>query len=140
MTCALIVNRDSVQREAIIDALEAEGINSLGARSDQHAVVLLAHASPALIVWDWPAGEMPPEVFLAIARQGGFHGPLVVCSDTFDLDGVPYDLLLRKPFEVGQLVSAIERLVVLVCGDHPRTETCAGKDASFTYPEEGCDD
>jgi CheY-like chemotaxis protein len=112
MTYALIINRNYAQREAIAAALGAEGISTWLAHSELHAIEAIQEEQPALVLWDWPAKDIAPEIFMAVLRQEGFTGPLVVCSSSLELDAVPYDVLLHKPYVLDFLVSTVEKLLL----------------------------
>jgi hypothetical protein len=73
---------------------------------------MLQEEMPLLIVWDWPAQDIPPEIFLAVLRQEGFCGTVLVCAPTLDVDDIPFDLLLQKPYELDLLTSTVGRLLV----------------------------
>jgi CheY-like chemotaxis protein len=111
MTYALIINRNYTERELIAAELGAEGISTWLAHSEQHAIDAIQEELPAVIIWDWPARDIPPEVFMAVLRQEAFSGPLVVCSSSLELDGVPYDVLIHKPYVMDFLVTTVERLL-----------------------------
>ena len=116
MTYALLINKDRLQGEVIAAALEFDGIPSRVAGSELEAIGVLQGELPAIVVWDWPSRIVPAEIFVAMLRSEGFEGYFVVCARTLDLDGLPYDVLISKPFDLEFLVSTVRRLMFQTCG------------------------
>jgi hypothetical protein len=112
MSYALIINGDSAQREEITTRLSEADVLFRAAESEHEAVLMLQEEMPLLIVWDWPVQDIPPEIFLAVLRQEGFCGTVLVCAPTLDVDDIPFDLLLQKPYEIDLLTSTVGRLLV----------------------------
>jgi DNA-binding response OmpR family regulator len=111
VTYALLINQDRLQGEAIVAALTDAGIESRLAGSQLDAVPLLQEEQPAVLLWDWPAGDIPAEIFIALLRQEGFGGALVVCASSLDARGLPYDVLICKPFDMNHLTATVGRLI-----------------------------
>ena len=116
MAYVLVINRDPVQREAIATGLDSSGIRSRTADSETESIRLIEEEPPAVVLWEWPATLVPAEIFIALLRQEGFAGSLVICSEELDVQGVPYDALVCKPFELSKLVTTVRRLLPEECG------------------------
>jgi hypothetical protein len=112
MNYVLVINGDKRQREAIAAGFDNAGIPFRAAGSEQEAVLSLQEELPALIVWDWPAQDIPPEIFLAVLRQEGFCGSVLVCAPDLDVDDIPFDLLLQKPYRMNLLASTVSNLLI----------------------------
>jgi hypothetical protein len=112
MSYALIINGNTAQREEITTRLSEADVLFRAAGSEHEAVLMLQEEMPVLIVWDWPAQDIPPEIFLAVLRQEGFCGTVLVCAPTLEADDIPFDLLLQKPYELDLLTSTVGRLLL----------------------------
>lgn len=123
MKQVLIISRHSNERRQIASAFAEAGIFSRSVSSDFDALAAIEERCPAIIVWSRPAGEIPPDVFLALLDAGGFQGKLITCCDLADLDDVPCDRLLLRPIEIEALIRAVQELNCLI-------ELSAGRDAS----------
>lgn len=124
MNYVLIINGDPEQQEAIADSLSSRGIACRVADSEHQAILALQEDLPAVIVWDWPAQDIPPEIFLAVLRQEGFCGSILVCAASLEVEDIPFDLLLQKPFELELLSRTVGRLLIEVAGLNRRTRLC----------------
>jgi DNA-binding response OmpR family regulator len=117
MNNVLIINADIEEQEAIVAGLQARGISSRHAASEYEAVIAMQEQLPEIIIWDWPVRDIAPEIFLAILRQEGFSGTILICSASVNVEGIPFDLLFRKPYELDHLTKTVGKL--LAEADHP---------------------
>ncbi|MGE3984325.1 MAG: hypothetical protein AB7G38_09155 [Dehalococcoidia bacterium] len=124
MKYVLIINGDPQQQEEIADALSNRGIACRVAGSEQEAVLSLQDELPALIVWDWPAQDIPAEIFLAVLRQEGFCGSILVCTASLEVEDIPFDLLLQKPFDLDLLSRTIGRMLIEVASLTRQARLC----------------
>ena len=112
MSYVLIINNDAEVGEEIMDVLAEARVEGRLATSETEAVQHLQDESPELIVWDWPTVDIPGEIFVALLRQEGYKRPLVVCSSSFDLDGLPFDAVVWKPVQLEALARTVTRLII----------------------------
>jgi DNA-binding NtrC family response regulator len=107
MTYVLLINKDRAARLRVAAALSSDRLAIEAAESPEAAICLMQQELPGAIVWDWPTFGISPEIFVAVLRQEGFSGPLIICAHSTDLNGIPYDILIRKPVALDSLVKTV---------------------------------
>ncbi len=114
----LLVEDDSAIRESVAECLQSEGHAVHAARNGAEGLAWLrAGHRPALVVLDLVMPVMDGAQFLAEVRADPLLGPLPVVLMTAAMPSASSPLpaataYLEKPFELADLLDAVERLAV----------------------------
>lgn len=111
----LVVEDDGPTREVICDLLECTGYSVRAARDGAEALALLREGHFAAMVLDVRMPVMDGHALRRRQRQlpRGAQVPVVVISADpgIDLDVLAADRVLRKPFDVDELLAALEQAI-----------------------------
>ena len=92
--------------------LADEGYASITAPDVQRAIAALARDDPGLVLLDWSLDDGSGEAVLSEARRSVGTGPPVVLmtgSSTLNARSKAADAILKKPFDVGELLRVVAR-------------------------------
>jgi CheY-like chemotaxis protein len=109
-----VAEDDAEIRQALADMLEYSGYETRAVANGAEALALLAFWRPDAIVLDMRMPEMDGPTFLdrLHARPGDAAIPIVLLSALRDLEaraaGLPVTVVVAKPFDVDDLLSALE--------------------------------
>ncbi|HYO54283.1 response regulator [Archangium sp.] len=106
----LVVDDDPDIREALRDILDDAGYNVVLAFHGQMALELLGSiGQPCLVLLDWMMPVMDGAQFLHLLRQNPLYDAVTVILCTASGRDVPPGAqgLLRKPFELDELLAAV---------------------------------
>ena len=116
----LIVDDDDDVREAMIDVVESDGRRVFSASSGSEALEKLDDAElprPCIVLLDLTMAPMNGEEFLTRlqARSDVNQFPVVIMTasdrgDAWEQLGPPVVAVLRKPFEIEELLAALNRI------------------------------
>ena len=112
----LVAEDDTEIRQALADMLEFSGYETRTVANGAEALALLASWRPDAIVLDMLMPEMDGPTFLQQlhARPWDAAIPIVLLSALRDLEtraaGLPVAAIVAKPFDVDDLLSALERV------------------------------
>jgi DNA-binding response OmpR family regulator len=112
---ALVVDDDASLRDGLVDALAAEGWQVSGAADGRSALEQLACGPVDVVVIDLAMPVMDGRELRRRLRASERHArvPMVVLSASeacpWPLEGD--EVAMRKPFDLGELLSTLERLV-----------------------------
>ena len=116
----LIVDDDRDVREAMVDVVESAGRQAFSAFSGPDALRKLDGAEiprPCIILLDWTMAPMDGGEFLTHlqARSDALQLPVVIMTASdrgvaLDQLGPPVVAVLRKPFEIDDLLTALDRI------------------------------
>jgi CheY-like chemotaxis protein len=117
MNTVLVVDDDRDLRDALCGALEESGFSAVGVSDGRAALQYLKNGNqkPALILLDWMMPVLSGGEFREQQLQDPQIAdiPVIVISAHVkaDLFGVSLgiEMLLRKPFPLGELISQVER-------------------------------
>jgi DNA-binding response OmpR family regulator len=107
----LVVEDDEDTVAALGMVLADEGYSSIAAPDVGRAIAALARR-PGLVLLDWSLHDGSGEAVLSAARQGQHADPPVVLmtgSSTLEAGRWTADAVLRKPFDVGELLRIVAR-------------------------------
>ena len=111
----LIVDDEPAVVELLEEIITTYGDTALAASSAKEAVTLLTKERVHLILLDLSMPEITGEQFLDFIQKKGANVPVVVASANVDeereksLKEAGVKGIIRKPFEVGQVIDEIER-------------------------------
>jgi CheY-like chemotaxis protein len=106
----LVVDDEFDIREAVRDVLEGEGYRVITAVNGQEALDLLATLRPCVVLLDLMMPVMNGwQVLDALRKRRGLDGLAVVLVTASDSRPSGVAGLIRKPFDIDRLLSAIER-------------------------------
>jgi DNA-binding response OmpR family regulator len=108
----LVVEDDEDTVAALRMLLADEGYASSTAPDVQQAIAALARDDPGLVLLDWSLDDGSGEAVLSAARRGTSAGPPVVLmtgSSTLNARSKAADAILKKPFDVGELLRVVAR-------------------------------
>jgi CheY-like chemotaxis protein len=116
MTRVLVVDDDALLRETLEEALSAKGYDVDAAGNGLEALTVLPAWCPDLIVLDLMMPIMDGWTFRAEQRQSGCADvPVLVLTAHWDAAaasrGIEAAEVVQKPFDLGQLLAAVERIV-----------------------------
>ncbi|MDA0748471.1 MAG: response regulator, partial [bacterium] len=113
-TQVLIVDDDSAVSEVLSEIVNTYGYYALVANSAKEAAGILAKERISLIFLDLSMPGITGDEFLGFIRKQGFKVPVVVVSGHVDaereksLREAGISGVVKKPFEVAQVVDAME--------------------------------
>ncbi len=113
----LIVDDEPAVVELLEEIIDTYGLTPLTASSAREAVSLLTKERVDMILLDLSMPEITGEQFLDFIQKKGANIPVVVVSANVDdereesLKEAGAKGFIRKPFEVGQVIDEIERLL-----------------------------
>jgi two-component system, OmpR family, alkaline phosphatase synthesis response regulator PhoP len=114
VSAILLVEDDPDVRESVSALLKRHGLDVLATDEGRKALELAQHARPAVILLDLMTNGMSGWEFLE--RRQSVRGlsaiPVVVMTGDPNAT-VGADVILRKPFDEGQLLAALRRYVQL---------------------------
>jgi DNA-binding response OmpR family regulator len=108
----LVVEDDEDTVAALRMLLADEGYASIAAPDVQQAIDALRRDGPGLVLLDLSLDDGSGEAVLSAARQGEAGGPPVVLmtgSSTLNAGSRAADAILKKPFDVGDLLRVVAR-------------------------------
>jgi DNA-binding response OmpR family regulator len=108
----LVVEDDEDTVAALRMLLADEGYASITAPDVQQAIDALERAHPGLVLLDWSLDDGSGEAVLSAARCGTAADPPVVLmtgSSSLDAQSRAADAILKKPFDVGELLRVVAR-------------------------------
>jgi DNA-binding response OmpR family regulator len=91
--------------------LADEGYASVTAPDARQAIDALERLDPGLVLLDWSLDDGSGEAVLSAARRGVGHTPVVLMTGSSSLcvRSKAADAVLRKPFDVGELLKIVAR-------------------------------
>ncbi len=108
----LVVEDDEDTVAALRMLLADEGYASITAPDVQQALDALDRDDPGLVLLDWSLDDGSGEAVLSAARRrGAAHIPVVLMTGSSSLNARSRaaDAILRKPFDVGELLRVVAR-------------------------------
>ncbi len=108
----LVVEDDEDTVAALRMLLADEGYASITAPDVLHAIGALETDNPGLVLLDWSLDDGSGEAVLAAARgREPAHTPVVLMTGSSSLTGRARaaDAILKKPFDVGELLRVVAR-------------------------------
>ena len=108
----LVVEDDEDTVAALRMLLADEGYASITAPDVQHAIDALVRDDPGLVLLDWSLDDGSGEAVLSAARgRDTPHTPVVLMtgSSTLSARSKSADAILKKPFDVGELLRVVAR-------------------------------
>ena len=108
----LVVEDDEDTVAALRMLLKDEGYASITAPDVQQAIDALERHDPGLVLLDWSLDDGSGEAVLAAARgRDGANPPVVLMTGSSNLSARARaaDAILKKPFDVGDLLRIVER-------------------------------
>jgi DNA-binding response OmpR family regulator len=108
----LVVEDDEDTVTALCMLLDDAGYASVSAGDVAGAIVLLGRADPGLVLLDWSLDDGSGEDVLIAARCGERRPPVVLVTGHSELGpcALPPDAVLRKPFDVEELLELVAHL------------------------------
>jgi two-component system OmpR family response regulator len=107
----LVVEDDEDTVAALRMLLADEGYPSITAPDARQAIDALERVAPGLVLLDWSLDDGSGEAVLSAARRGAAHTPVVLMTGSSSLcaRSRTADAVLRKPFDVGELLKIVSR-------------------------------
>jgi DNA-binding response OmpR family regulator len=107
----LVVEDDEDTVAALRMLLADEGYVSITAPDVQQAIAALERADPGLVLLDWSLDDGSGEAVLSAARGGAADPPVVLMTGSSSLNAQSRaaDAILKKPFDVGDLLRVVAR-------------------------------
>jgi DNA-binding response OmpR family regulator len=108
----LVVEDDDDTVAALRMLLEDEGYASIAAPDVGRAIDALEREDPGLVLLDWSLDDGSGEAVLSAARlRTAAHTPVVLMTGSTGLKarGRGADAILRKPFDIGELLRIVAR-------------------------------
>jgi DNA-binding response OmpR family regulator len=108
----LVVEDDEDTVAALRMLLADEGYTSINAPDIQRAINALDREDPGLVLLDWSLDDGTGEAVLCAARDGRpTRTPVVLMtgSSTLNSRSTAADAILKKPFDVGELLHVVAR-------------------------------
>ncbi len=108
----LVVEDDEDTVAALRMLLADEGYTSITAPDVQQAIDALSRENPGLVLLDWSLDDGSGEAVLSAARASfDAHMPVVLMTGSSSLSArsKTADAILRKPFDVGELLLVVAR-------------------------------
>lgn len=108
----LVVEDDEDTVAALRMLLEDEGYASITAPDARQAIDAVEHLDPGLVLLDWSLDDGSGEAVLAAARRrvaSHLNVVLMTGSSSLCARSRAADAVLRKPFDVGELLTLVVR-------------------------------
>nr|WP_314546137.1 ATP-binding protein [uncultured Massilia sp.] len=109
----LLVEDDDVVRNSVAESLQALGHQVIQAADGAQALVALEREHPALMITDYLMPGMTGAELMRNAREVFPHMPMIIATGYADMraieDILGDDILLRKPFQLADLASSVDR-------------------------------
>lgn len=106
----LVVDDDADVNTLIVEMLCDEGFVARGSTHARAAMALLEGASPpGFIIADLTMPEIGGADLVGLAARQGINGMLITASDPRQLPPGPEAPVIRKPFEVDELIRVVAR-------------------------------
>jgi DNA-binding response OmpR family regulator len=108
----LVVEDDEDTVAALRMLLADEGYASITAPDARQAIDALLRVEPGLVLLDWSLDDGSGEAVLSAARsRGEAHTPVVLMTGSSSLcaRSKTADAVLKKPFDVGELLRVVAR-------------------------------
>ena len=112
MPCILVVDDDAATRELLDLTLSAEGYRVVQAVNGAAALDQLAHHQPDVILLDTRMPIMDGWQFLAAYHHRSEPSAPII-GLTADSSTLPTDVLMRKPFDLEELLGTVSRVLHL---------------------------
>ena len=112
----LIVDDDSSIRDVVSDLLDMVGYRVITAADGVEALSMIERASPRLVLLDMRMPIMDGWAFARAAAERGIKIPVLVMTAAENAktwaDEIGADGFVAKPFDLDDLVTAVQRLVL----------------------------
>ncbi len=109
----LVVEDDTIVRESVVASLEAFGHAVTQAADGEAGLRALAQARPDLIITDYLMPGITGAELMQQAREVYPGIPMIIATGYADMHAIESvlgdDILLRKPFQLAELASSVER-------------------------------
>jgi len=109
----LVVEDDTIVRESVVASLEAFGHAVTQAADGEAGLRALAQARPDLIITDYLMPGITGAELMLQARAVYPGIPMIIATGYADMHAIDQvlgdDILLRKPFQLAELASSVER-------------------------------
>jgi CheY-like chemotaxis protein len=111
----LVVDDEDVIRDTLAEILEAQGYPVQTASNGAEALEVIQEVRPSIVVTDVHMPRMDGVQLVEQLRERGYDPPIVVVTGTMRsvhdvLQVMEVDECILKPFDINQLLDAIERL------------------------------
>ena len=121
----LVVDDDAEVNALIVEMLCDEGIAARGLTQARAAMTLLESANPpGFIIADMTMPDIGGIDLVRRAERYGIKGLLITAADTRHLKLGPSVPVMRKPFEVEELIRLVERHRPAACAPEPAQVAC----------------
>ena len=121
----LVVDDDAEVNALIVEMLRDEGFPAHGLTQARAAMALLESASPpGFIIADMTMPEIGGIDLVRRAERHGIKGLLITAADTRHLKPGPPAPVMRKPFEVDELIRMVSRYRPTVAAEAPAPVAC----------------
>jgi CheY-like chemotaxis protein len=111
----LVVDDEPTIREMVAEVLESEGYPVVTAANGSQALDVVAEHPPSLIILDLWMPVLDGPGFARELDARGFDVPIVVMTASYLAKPIASDIgargVLRKPFDLSELLHAVEALV-----------------------------
>jgi len=104
----LVVDDEVAIREMLADALAAEGYKVVGAADGAEAIAAVARDRPDVVLSDVLMPGLDGPSLIARLRLLGERVPVILMSAYLRQSPLPSVRLVRKPFELDDLLAAID--------------------------------
>jgi DNA-binding response OmpR family regulator len=105
-----VVDDDAAIGRMMSIVLETEGVDCKVARTGSDALQILQDDEPDLVILDLLLGNMTADSIITAAREGGYDGPVLLCTAMGGELHIEADGIIRKPFEPEDLVAKVREL------------------------------
>ena len=121
----LVVDDDAEVNSLIVEMLCDAGIDARGLTKARAAVqVLEGNSPPGFIIADLTMPEIGGMDLVVHAEKQGIKGMLITAADPRRLAGRSPAPVMRKPFEVEELIRLVERHRPTACAPEPAQVAC----------------
>jgi signal transduction histidine kinase/CheY-like chemotaxis protein len=109
----LVVEDDDVVRTSVAESLQALGHQVIQAPDGATALAALERERPALMITDYLMPGMTGAELMRQARAAFPHMPMIIATGYADMRAIEEilgdDMVLRKPFQLADLASSVDR-------------------------------
>ena len=121
----MVVDDDAEVNALIVEMLRDEGFPAHGLTQARAAMALLESASPpGFIIADMTMPEIDGVDLVDRAERHGIKGMLITAADPRRMKSGPNAPVMRKPFEVDELISMVSRYRPTVAAEAPAPVAC----------------